>query len=334
MSVNSSTTSSRARGWFLGSFCITLAVLVTCAFAVRFTVLAPIAPRFTGNASLDQKLKFIRDNYPAGSTVGLVAGSSMAVNNVDADVLEDAQKQRFLNAGIWQASIRQTGHMIRLLAERYEIRELVLPVQFFELADDKRTRMDISDERFYDYLSRDIALTLTEPSDILDAAATAHAWRTTYGNPHSYEYLGFNRTGSVPLHVTQADIDPDHKLPPQDFPSTCHDCTRPLLDICVMAARKKWPVFLIMPPLTHHVRSKRPDVNAFYENRRLLLAQVAGQCHARLFDVARYGDFEDTCFADFAHFNATGDRIAAQMFVQWKRNKLPAPAAAPPIRCG
>jgi hypothetical protein len=327
MSANSSTINSRRRSHSAGAYLValfaTLLLLIAASYVVRFTVLASIAPRFSGNASFDQKLLFIKQQDFGDTPLSIVAGSSMALNNLDTDELEKSDGIRYLNASSWSLSVAQTAKFTSLLESRFNVKELTLVVQSFELEDGKPTKLPITDEDFRSYLSDNIWFTLARHADVVDAFFTKYEWDAKYGNPHVYQYLGFTKTGSVPLHIWKDDIDPDRWNPKQVFSASCQQCMMALTTMCTSVLQHKIPFFVILPPLTQYIRSVRSDIRELYEDRRQKLTATVLDCGGRLFDASRYADFDDTCFADFAHLNAEGARRMTQLFLRWKHGTLP-----------
>ena len=45
------------------------------------------------------------------------------------------------------------------------------------------------------------------------------------------------------------------------------------------------------------------------------------QCDGGFFDAAAWSDFDDSCFADFAHLNAEGMRRMTGVFVDWRAGR-------------
>jgi hypothetical protein len=337
MSANSFTTSSRPHGRNAGAYLValfaTVLLLIAASYTARVTVLASIAPRFTGNASFDQKLLFIKRQNFGDTPLSIVAGSSMALNNLDADELEKSEGIRYLNAGAWGLSLAQTAEFMSVLESRFKVKELTLSVQFFELADGRPMTHLISGEDFRGYLSDYNRITQATLGDTVDAWTTKLEWSTTYGNPHKYTYLGFTETGSVLLYIRKREIDPTRWHPREEYSTSCRQCIAPLTNACTSARLHNTPFFVILPPLTHYIRAVRPDVRELYEDRRQRLAAAVTDCGGRLFDADLYADFEDSCFADFSHLNAEGNRRMTQLFLQWKHGTLRLPTKRDLIAC-
>jgi len=327
MSANSSTTSSKAgfrgaRSYVAWFFAIS-ALLIALAYGVRFTYLADIAPQFTGNASLDQKLLFIRNGDFGGKPLALVVGSSMALNNIDADLLQKAEGIRAINAGVWDIGLKQSVDLAAQLSDLYDVRELTLVVQFFEMTDERNTSGTVAADDLRSYLARDLWMDVERPFDIAGALSTKWDWNGDYGNPNSYMYLKFTETGSVPLPLDRAHIDRERWSPSQRFSSHCDGCLLPIVRICEAAVKRHVPFTVVMPPLTHFYRADRPDAARLYERRRRELAAMVSGCGGRLFDVERYADFDDACFVDFSHLSSRGVRSMTDLLIAWKRG-LPA----------
>ncbi len=335
MSANSFTISSRhgaARNFVVALFATAL-LLVAASYVLRFTVLASIAPRFTGNASFDQKLLFIKQQKFGDAPLSVVVGSSMALNNLDTDLLQQSENVRYVDIGAWSQSVPQAAQLVALFEKHFKVRELTLAVQFFEIKDHVPENLEISAGDFDGYLSDDLRLKLERPTDILDAITSKLEWPSVYGNPRAYEYLGFSKTGSVPLDIKKRYIDPARWNPKQVFSAGCEHCMAPVIGMCTAAAQQRTPFFVVLPPLTEFIRRNRPEARNASEDRRQRLVAAVADCGSRLFDADRYAEFDDSCFADFAHLNAEGSRRMTQLFLQWKRGTLQIPQQRKSIFC-
>src|ERR1700722_20124657 len=87
---------THARAFVLATLA-TIFVLLSISALVRFTLMAQIAPRLSGNASFDQKLMFIKAAEITDQPISLFSGSSMVLNNLDTDEIESDSGIRVLN---------------------------------------------------------------------------------------------------------------------------------------------------------------------------------------------------------------------------------------------
>lgn len=300
--------------WFFG----TAMVLSICAWVV----VRPIAPQFTGNASFDQKLLYLREHPPKSGPIGLVVGSSMALNNVDTDVLASSLDRPFLNLGVWGLGTAEAGRIADQFDRLYGASEIILVAQFFEMKEEPAERFAIPDAALHEYLKGNAWLADIEYRDFYESLRMRSRWARSFENQHRYTSLKFSETGAAPLLIRPDQSDPSRWNPPQPFSVECKDCMREIESMCVAFREKNIPFSVVMPPLTQWIGEHREDVRAAYADRRTRLAAVLKRCGAPLFDAAKWAKFDDACFADFAHLNATGMRRMTELFLHWREKKL------------
>ena len=304
--------------------CLLATALLICVAAIlaRQYLLASIAPRITGNASFDQKMLLLARNGFGTASVSVVTGSSMALNNVDTDTLQSAEGRPFLNLSAWGLTLTDTMKLFLQVADAIPVREVTLAVQAFEITDEQPQRFAMADADMHNVISGNIWPVTLKYFDFPDALKQKYYWQTNYGDPHNYFYLGFTPTGFVPLDIYGPKIDPNRWNPPQQFLKTCADCMHAIARFCTLAKERKLPFFLILPPLTHFIREARYDIRSLYEDRRARLQKTLADCDGQFFDTGEVADFEDSCFADFAHLNAEAAARLAELYVQWRAGEF------------
>ena len=85
-----------------------------------------IAPFFAANVPLDQKLQFIRDHRPGPTPVGLISGASVALNDIDSDLLEDQEGQPFINLGANALPMESGQRLYEQVSSIFPVREVIL----------------------------------------------------------------------------------------------------------------------------------------------------------------------------------------------------------------
>ena len=331
--MNSSITNSDATRSAASRFLIAFGLVVLALVGTTFWLVQPIAPQFTGNLSFDQKLFFLRQHPPqADKPLTLVVGSSMALNNLDTDLITGANNGATLNLGVWGMSLHDTGKLAAQFEGLYPVDEIILSTQFFEMRDDPRTNFVISDAALQAYLSEPGPLAGIAYRDFYQALRTRQNWPRKYANPESYMNLSFTRTGAIPLPIPHEAIDPSRWNPPEKFQSACVNCMKEIDTLCRKTRAQGLPFTAVMPPLTHWIRENRPEIKAIYDDRKDRLRAVLKQCNGGFFDAAAWGDFDDSCFADFAHLNAEGMKRMTSVFVDWRAGH--AKRQDRPIVCG
>lgn len=321
--MNSSTISSNlarsSASRYLGVFALVVLVLGV----ITFWLVQPIAPQFTGNLSFDQKLLYLRQHPPlADMPLTLVVGSSMALNNLDTDILADEDGGPALNLGVWGMSLHDSGKLANQFEKLYRIDEIILAVQFFEMLDEPQTSFVISDDSLRTYLNRSRPLAGLFYRNFYESLKIRRDWHRKYDNPLSYTNLKFTVTGAVPLSLSHDAIAPERWTPSQKFSSACTNCMAEIDTLCRATRAKGLPFTTVMPPLTHWIKEKRLDVKAIYADRRERLHAAIAACNGAVFDVAVWADFDDSCFADFAHLNTLGMKYMTALFVEWRAGHL------------
>ena len=303
---------------YLASFVAVVSVLS----ALTLWLVLPIAPQFTGNASFDQKMMFVRAMRPDGQQkLSLVVGSSMALNNVDSDLLAAAYHKPFLNLGVWGMGAGDAQALADEVAMRQPVDEIILATQFFELRDEALTGFRISSAAFEQYMQAPFLLAGLSYRDFYDSLRMRQRWKKQSGNAQSYVSLRFTPTGAVRLDVPPDRIDQARWDPKQDFPQACEHCMDEVEAMCRVWHARGVNFTVIMPPLTHWVRGARADVASLYADRKARLKTSLAQCNATFFDADEWADFDDNCFADFAHLNGEGMTYMTGLFADWRAGK-------------
>ena len=108
--------------------------------------LAP--PPLAGSISFDLKAEFLREKDRDACKV-LAIGSSMALNNLDSEVIVRRLgiQDQFLNAGAWGRRMGQTRAFLEVLLEKYDPRLVILataPIDFIEAEDEDYDRRHLA----------------------------------------------------------------------------------------------------------------------------------------------------------------------------------------------
>jgi len=130
MRAISPSSTPRARSWlaiFAGSFGLILLILAGLIFALR-DQLPP--PKFSGNLSLNEKIRWARPLLQAGACDGLVLGSSIALNNVDTLSLAQGSGERIINLGVWGLEIQASYALLESVLRLCKPKIVFLPIYY------------------------------------------------------------------------------------------------------------------------------------------------------------------------------------------------------------
>jgi hypothetical protein len=318
----------KAASRYLIAMVCTAATLYAAGVVLSHYVFREIAPQFTGDVALNQKVMFLRGHRPA-APVGVVVGSSMALNNLDSDMLQSADGKPWINTGIWGVSHTEMRSFYDNVRREFPVREVVIVTQFFELNDHDRNEMKMAPGLFRQYVGGRLGWAQEfSYRDVVQSLREKLGWKHNEGDPNNIQSLLYSPTGAVHVHVFAGPGGPTRPSPFESYLGSCDHCTRSLSDFCGEVRADGKPVTFVVPPLTHASRARKQSVNQLYELGRTRIRQVGQACGARVFDAAVAADFDDSCFIDFAHLNWQGMNALTRLFLRWRQTGASSPKMA------
>ena len=303
--------------------CLGTAIAI-CA-AVEFTCVSfGIAPFFTPSAALNAKLRFLRDHPPGNASVGLISGASVALNDIDSDLLEDAEQRPFLNFGAQGISVPTSQRIYDQLSTLFSIREVIFAVDPLEMRDTYRLDVQIPPKVFRRYVSG--RMTFAEEFAYRDLPGLISAWETRrdYETRIVPTSLMFSKTGAVPLEIGQENADPGAWSGVTIDPDTsCQHCTDDLLRFCSEVRSQGKPFTIVLGPIRTEVLQSMPAVRAVVTDRQARIRQVAQACGAGFFDLTGFASMDDSCFANSVHLNAGGMHAMTEQLERFRNGESP-----------
>jgi hypothetical protein len=299
-----------------------------------------IAPLFTPNLPLNEKMRFIREHRLGTLPLGVVSGASVALNDVDSDLLEDEEGRPFINLGAQGISLPTSERVYKNLAALYPIREVIFAADPLEMRDAYRSSVEVSDSVFRRYvLGR---MTMAEEFTYRDVTGLMSYWR----NWHDYHSrtvpssMVFSKTGAVPLDISRETADPSAWSGATIGPEiNCLHCVDDLARFCKEVRADGRPFTVVIGPIRPEVLAKAPSVRAVDADRRARIRTVAEGCGATLFDITEYATLDDSCFANSVHLNGRGMSAMTEQFVRFRRGekvaqRMPLPCSVPLVARG
>lgn len=285
-----------------------------------------IAPEFTPNFGLDERLQFLklwlrepREGSVRPGPTGIILGSSVASNDVSAALLKSRTSQPFVNLGAFGLDVDGSRQLYEEVKEQFAIREVLFPLEFFDLRTDKPA-FAVPEPVFRRYVGGGMSfLEETSYRDLGGLLYYLRAWRTLRSRT-AYSSVVYTPDGDVPLAIGQANADPRRWAGDVGIVgSACGDCMRPLLDLCRAVVSDHRPFLFILTPFRRSVFSERRDLQQMEQDRIQRIPEVMQSCGGSFVD---FGEtvFDDSCFADFAHLNEQGAQAFTEMLVEYRRN--------------
>jgi hypothetical protein len=307
--------------------------LVFCA-AVELTCLSlGIAPFFTPNLPLNEKMRFLRDHRLGSTPVAVVSGASIAVNDIDSDLLEDEEKSSFVNLGANGISVPTAEQFYKQLADLYSVREVIFAASPVELRDAYRSDVQVPTPVFRRYvLGR---MTMAEEFTYRDISGLMSYWKN-WGDYHSRtspSSMAFTKTGAVPLEIGPGSAEYRAGIAEGlDLNPHCVGCMSDLAQFCRDVRGVGRPFTVVLGPVRPNVMEQNPKIRAVIADRRAQIQAVVQECNAQLFDITDYATVDDSCFANSLHLNAQGMSAMTAQFVRFRRgDSIPKGAA---LTCG
>ena len=181
---------------------ICLATALGICAAVELTCLSlGIAPLFTPNLPLNEKMRFLREHRPGSAPITVVSGASIALNDIDSDLLEDEEGRPFVNLGANGISVPTSEQFYQQLADLYPVREVIFAASPVEMRDAYRSDVEVPTPVFRRYvLGR---MTMAEEFTYRDISGLMSYWKNwrDYHSRTSPTSMAFTKTGAVPLEI-------------------------------------------------------------------------------------------------------------------------------------
>jgi hypothetical protein len=296
--------------------------LAICA-AVELTCLfIGIAPLFTPNLPLNEKMRFLREHRPGSAPITVVSGASIALNDIDSDLLEDQERRPFVNLGANGISVPTSEQFYQRLADLYPVREVIFAASPVEMRDAYRSDVEVPTPVFRRYVLG--TMTMAEEFTYRDISGLMSYWKnwSDYHSRTSPTSMVFTKTGAVPL-----EIDADAAGPRVGFSEAldlnphCTRCMGDLAQFCRDVRREGRPFTIVLGPVLPGVIEQNPRVHAVIADRKEQFYTVAEGCNAQLFDIADYATLDDSCFANSLHLNAQGMSAMTAQLARFRRGE-------------
>jgi hypothetical protein len=296
--------------------------LVICAVVELTCVSLGIAPFFTLNLPLNEKMRFLREHRLGSTPIAVVSGASIALNDIDSDMLEDEEGRSFVNLGANGISVPTSEQFYKQLADLYSVSEVIFAASPVELRDAYRSDVQVPTPVFRRYvLGR---MTMAEEFTYRDIAGLMSYWKNwrDYHSRTSPTSMAFTKTGAVPLEIgpgtaeSRAGIGEALDLNPH-----CVRCMSDLAQFCRDVRGVRRPFTVVLGPVRPDVIDQSPELRAVVADRRAQIRAVVQECNAQLFDITDYATVDDSCFANSLHLNAQGMSAMTAQLVRFRRGE-------------
>ncbi len=266
--------------------------------------------------SLDAKLMFLRDMKEKENIDTIIIGSSIGLNNVQGIVLEESsiKVKHALNISAFSMVTMQVEQFLEIISLFPNVTRIIYSSQFPDFALPLVfENYDIDFIKNYinlDKKSIDIKYSFYAYKYFIQCLKYHHLWQDLMLN-NRYTYLGFDRTGSAPLHVYGKDISKRR----WETPHTSIPIKENYLALGRMIKKAKKEgiefYFVIQPYRALLVKQSKHVHSAlisFDQNAKKIILQNDG----KFLNLHKKLHLNDNYFADRTHLNNKGSAKTAR----------------------
>jgi len=291
-------------------------LFATFAYAVNFSKEYPIP--LTSRISFDAKLKFIREHIDADAVDTIIVGSSLGLNNIQGAHLERASEKckTVLNLSVYESTALQAEQILELTDAFPNLKRIIYSTQYSDFAHAKK--FDEYDAKFLiRYIRKELnpveekGVILRACNDISFCLKRQKEWEKEHGMNNKFTYLGFDATGSVPLHIYGKDIighrwnNPHPNIQnPKSFEAVYRMAER--------AKNKNIRFYLVQQPYREPLAKNHKNVQAALDFFAKKNSEIVSKLGGKFLSLHETLHLDDKYFADRSHLNDQGSIIAAE----------------------
>lgn len=291
------------------------------AYSYYFSKHYPIP--ITNRISFDAKLQFIREHVDIDEVDTLVVGSSLALNNVQGTYLEQASKKckKVLNLAIFSASPVQVEQVLQLSEVFPNLKRIVYSSQFSDFGHASKFK-DYHPDFIKKYIKNELnpieytASILNACKDVSFCLNRQKVWENEYGQNNKFGYLGFDHTGSAPLHIYGDDIiitrwtklDGDIQNP------AAHAA---LFRMSKKAYEEKVKFYFVQQPYREEMIQKYKHLQGVMKSFPQRVMKVMKENHGNFLNLHETLNFGNEYFADRSHLNDKGSAATAEAIAKF-----------------
>jgi hypothetical protein len=269
------------------------------------------------SVSIDTKMMFMRDMENKENIDTLIVGSSIGLNNVQGVAVENSSKRvkHVLNLSGFGIVTMQVEQLLELTTLFPNLERVIYSAQFpdfslpliFENHDVDFVKNYINLDKnhinfqysFYTY------------KHFVEFAKRPWNWEKKYMSNRDFSYLGFDHTGSAPLHIYDDDIIKSRWETPHAVSPIKENYLA--LERIVKKTEKKGInfYFIIQPyriPLVKKSEHVRKTLESFDQVTKKIIIPNGG----KVLNLHEYLHLNDNYFADRTHLNDKGSAISSK----------------------
>lgn len=269
------------------------------------------------SVSIDTKMMFIRDMDNKENIDTIIVGSSLGLNNIQGIVLEESSEhvKHVLNLSGFGIVTMQVEQLLELTSLFPNLERVIYSSQFSDFAYSHTFKnYDIDFVKNYINLGKNrinFRYRFYTYRHFLEFANKPWGWEEKYMSNRNFAYLGFDHSGSSPLHMYGDDIIKSR----WETPHTVKPIKENYLALeRIVKKTKKQGVnfyFIIQPyraPLVKKSEHVRTTLESFDQDTKKIIIPNGG----KVLNLHKSLHLNDDYFADRTHLNDKGSAISAK----------------------
>lgn len=303
---------------YVRNFFIIFAIILASAvaYAYYFSLHYPLP--VTSRISFDAKIKFIREHIDVDKVDTIIVGSSIGLNDVQGAYLEQVSKKanHVLNLSVYEASAFQVEQLLFLTDAFPNLKRIIYSAQFSDFPYPSLFK-DYNPEFLKRYIRDELSplgylkMMFRSCRNLYFCINRQREWAVEHGMNNKFTYLGFDHTGSVPLHIYGKDIihyrwaTPHGDVQnPRAFQAVARMTKR--------ATQRGIKFYFVQQPY------RQPLVDAYKHVQRLMhsfparITKIMQENGGVFFSLHQKLHLDDKYFADRSHLNDKGSIIGAE----------------------
>ncbi len=267
--------------------------------------------------SLDAKMMFIRDMDNKENIDTIIIGSSIGLNNVQGVVLEESSEhaKHVLNLSGFGLVTIQVERILELTSLFPNLERIIYSAQFLDFS-----RSLIFENYDVDFLKDYINLgknginlkySFYTYKHFMEFIKNTRRWEETYMSSGKFAYLGFDHTGSVPLHIYGDDIIQYRWETPHSISPLKENYLA--LERMVKKTKKQGINFyFVIQPYRLPLVKKSEHIHKTLESFDQVTKKIIIPNGGKVLNLHKYLHLNDDYFADRTHLNDKGSAITAE----------------------
>ena len=316
---------------FVQRFFIILGLLILTAtgYALYFARHYPLP--ITDRISFDAKLQFVRQKIDPDQIDTIILGSSIGMNNLLGERL--AKKCRHcrhvLNLSVYEATALEVEQLMQLIDAFPHVERILYSVQYSDLPHDWRYQ-HYDPKRLIAYMRHELGplryakLLFESCRNIFFCIRRQWEWGPKHMQPNRFEYLGFDASASVPLHIYGKDIIPGRWRTPH--PGVMANVSFEAIYRMIQTAKQRHiQYYVVHQPYRKGLYDSRQSVRnamAYFDKR---IEQIIKPLNYGVLIRVQPYNLSDAYFSDRTHLNDRGSArvtdIVANIIDQHESNK-------------